>query len=280
MRDNIKNLLTRTVSGAALLAVVAGATMWSQWSFGAMLLIITCGCTCEFNRMSRKMGESPLSIMGVVASILIFAYAFDGFFNSSEQSIPIVLFLMLLIPMIFVVELVRRSENPIINIALTLMPLLYIAAPIALLAGIPIQICGGEWSPLTMLMYFIVVWSNDIFAYLSGITFGKHLLCERVSPKKTWEGFVGGVVGSILIAMAVSKLLGHDTLLWVGIGVIASVTGVLGDLVESMFKRSIDVKDSGNLMPGHGGWLDRFDSLILSAPFVFVYLLIISLLTK
>lgn len=276
----MKTLLTRTVSGAALLAIVAGAILWSQWSFGAMLLIITCGCTYEFNRMARKMGHFPLEAMGLVASISIFAFAFDGFFNSSELSIPISMFVISLIFLSFVMEIFRDQGNPMLNIALTLMPLIYIATPMALLSGVSIQISGGEWSPLVMLLYLIVVWSNDIFAYLSGITFGRHYLCERLSPKKTWEGFFGGVLGSVLVSVAVATLLSQSMALWIGVAVIASVAGVLGDLVESMFKRSLDMKDSGNLMPGHGGWLDRFDSLILSSPFVFVYLLIVNLLTK
>lgn len=167
-----------------------------------------------------------------------------------------------------------------INIALTLMPIFYIAAPMALLAGIPLQICGGEWSPIVMVLYFFVVWSNDSFAYLAGITCGKRLLCEKLSPKKTWEGFIGGVVGSIAMAVAVAYVLDLSIVIWIGIAIIASISGVLGDLVESKFKRSVNIKDSGSLMPGHGGWLDRFDALLLSSPFVFVYLLIISLLTK
>ncbi|MFI3293305.1 MAG: phosphatidate cytidylyltransferase [Rikenellaceae bacterium] len=277
MRDNTRNFATRTLSGAILLVVVAGATLLSQWSFGALLLIITMGCVYEFNRMSRMLGYKPMEAMAIVGSGAIFAFAYDGFFNSSEWSIQIALFLMLIIPMTFAVEVFKGSKMPMINIALTLMPLLYIAAPIALLSGVPIQICGGEWSPITMLLYFIVVWSNDIFAYVAGITLGKHKLCERLSPKKTWEGFFGGLIGSVVISIAVAHILGHNIALWIGIAVIATVAGVLGDLVESMFKRSIDMKDSGSLMPGHGGWLDRFDSLILSSPFVFVYLLIISL---
>ncbi len=277
MRDNIKNFATRTLSGAILLAIVAGATMLSQWSFGALLLIVTMGCVYEFNRMSRMLGYEPLEAMAIVGSGVIVAFAYDGFFNSGEWSIQTSLFFMLIVPLVFVAEVFKGSKTPMINIALTLMPMLYIAAPLALLAGIPIQICGGEWSPLTMLLYFVVVWSNDIFAYLVGITFGKHKMCERLSPKKTWEGFAGGIGGSVLVAIGVAHILGHNIALWIGIAIIATIAGVFGDLVESMFKRSIDMKDSGSVMPGHGGWLDRFDSLILSSPFVFVYLLIISL---
>ncbi len=274
----MNTLLIRTASGVALLAIVMGATLWCQWSFGALLLAITIGCVYEFNRISRSIGYSPLEVMNIAASISIFAFAFDGFFNSSQLSIPIALFVMLLIPLTFVVELFKGQGSPIVNIALTLMPLLYIAAPIALLAGIPIQICGGVWSPVVMLMYIFVIWSNDIFAYLFGVTLGKHHMCEAISPKKTWEGFTGGVVCSVVVAIFIARYLGHDTSLWIGIALVATITGVFGDLVESMFKRSVGVKDSGTLMPGHGGWLDRFDSLILSSPFVFVYLLIISLM--
>ncbi len=274
----MKSLLIRSASGVALLAVVAGATLTSQWSFGALLLVITIGCVYEFYRISRLGGYRPLSLMGLAASISIFVFAFDGFFNSSDLSIPISLFVIALVPLIFVAEIFRCSDSPIVNIAVTLMPLLYIAAPIAMLAGIPIQICAGEWNPYVMLLYMIVVWSNDIFAYLVGVSCGKHLLCEHISPKKTWEGLLGGVLGSMVIAVCVANILDQSVALWIGVSLITSTTGVLGDLVESSFKRSVDIKDSGNVMPGHGGWLDRFDSLILSAPFVFVYLLILTLI--
>ncbi len=257
---------------------MAAATMWSKWSFGVLLLIITIGCVREFNRMSRRLGYKPLRAMNIASAVAIFAFSFDGFFNSSELSIPIGLFVISLIPLTFVVELFDHSEgDPIVNIALTLMPLLYIVLPISLLAGIPIQLCNGEWVPQVMFLYIIVVWSSDIFAYLFGITFGRHYLCEKISPKKTWEGFIGGIAGSVAVSIATSYILGQSMALWIGIALIASITGVLGDLVESMFKRSVHVKDSGSLIPGHGGWLDRFDSLILSAPFVFVYLLIINM---
>ncbi len=274
----MKSLLTRTASGAALVVVVVLATVCSSWSFGALLLAIAVGCVYEFNRMSKMCGYRPLVAMNIASTIAIFAFAYDGFFNSSELSIPLALFVMLLIPLTLVVELFKGGDgNPIINIALTFMPLLYIVVPISLLAGITLQINGGVWSAVVTLIYIMVVWSNDIFAYLFGVVFGKHYLCKSISPKKTWEGFVGGVVGSVAVAVCASLVMGYDVCLWVGIAVVATLTGVLGDLVESMFKRSVDLKDSGSLMPGHGGWLDRFDSLILSAPFVFVFLLFISL---
>ncbi|MFR9602512.1 MAG: phosphatidate cytidylyltransferase [Rikenellaceae bacterium] len=278
MREKITTLLIRSVSAAVMLVVVVGATMWCSLTFGALLLAITVGCVYEFNRISRTLGYEPLEAMNIATSISIFAFAYDGFFNSSALSIPIALFIMLLVPLTFIVELLKGRKNAIVNIALTLMPLLYIAAPLALLAGIPIQISGGVWSPIVMLAYFVVVWSNDVFAYLFGVTLGRHPLCATISPKKSWEGFVGGVIGSIATACLVANFVGGDMALWIGIAIVATTTGVLGDLVESMFKRSVEIKDSGSLMPGHGGWLDRFDSLILSAPFVFVFLLIVNLI--
>lgn len=244
-----------------------------------MLLVITVGCVFEFNRMSQRLGYRPLVAMNIASSVAIFAFAFDGFFNSSELSIPIALFIMLLIPLTFVIELfIENRGEPMVNVAVTLLPLLYIVAPIALLVGIPIQMCDGEWRPIVMLIYILVVWASDTFAYIFGITFGRHHLCKSISPKKTWEGFLGGIAGSVATAKLAATILDDNAGVWIGVALIAAITGVLGDLVESMFKRSVNIKDSGSLIPGHGGWLDRFDSLILSAPFVFVYLLIISLI--
>ena len=109
-----------------------------------------------------------------------------------------------------------------------------------------------------------------------GITLGKHRICERISPKKSWEGFVGGVVAAVGFAALFGWLLKGDVLLWSGLGAVIAVTGVAGDFVESMFKRSAAVKDSGSIMPGHGGVLDRFDALLISAPYALLYLILIS----
>ena len=123
-----------------------------------------------------------------------------------------------------------------------------------------------------MIFYIFIIWANDVFAYLFGITLGKHRLFERISPKKSWEGFFGGVLGAMAMGYTAATILDGNTIVWVGMALVAALSGVFGDLVESMFKRSVDIKDSGNIIPGHGGWLDRFDALILSLPFVFIYL--------
>jgi phosphatidate cytidylyltransferase len=187
-----------------------------------------------------------------------------------------ILYVVLIVPTAFVCELWRKSPTPIENIATTFMGVIYVAVPMSMLFFIP-QMLVGKWSALVMLAFISIIWINDVFAYLFGVTFGKHRLCERISPKKSWEGFFGGLVGAIGAAVLFGHLFDGSLLVWGGLGLITALAGVAGDLVESLMKREVDVKDSGVMMPGHGGFLDRFDALYISVPFVVVYLIIISL---
>jgi phosphatidate cytidylyltransferase len=186
-------------------------------------------------------------------------------------AVILVPYVIMLIPMMFICELYRKSQTPIANIGSTLMGVIYIALPISLFVFIPILLGEGEWKPLAALFYIFIIWANDVFAYLFGITLGRHRLFERISPKKSWEGFFGGLAGAIAMGYVAAIVLEANTTAWMGLALVAAIAGVFGDLVESLMKRSIDIKDSGNIIPGHGGWLDRFDALILSAPFVFIY---------
>ena len=127
-----------------------------------------------------------------------------------------------------------------------------------------------------MLAFISIIWVNDVFAYLVGVTIGKHRLCERISPKKSWEGFFGGLVGAVGVSVLFGHLFGGNLLVWGGLGLVMTLSGVAGDLVESLMKREADVKDSGKMMPGHGGFLDRFDALLLAVPFALFYLIVIS----
>ncbi len=277
MQDKFKSFGKRAVSTIIMTLLLLAATLCSKWSFGAIMLLIVVGSMYEFYQICRHSSHQPLQLMGISAAVAIFAFGFDGFFLQSGWSIPIALFIVAIIPLCFIVELLKQRDGALLNLALTLMPLLYIAAPMALMLGIPLQISGGEWQPWLMLFYMLLIASNDIFAYLVGITCGRHMLCERISPKKTWEGLIGGIVGSLFVGTAIAYFTQGDYLIWCGIAIITSVSGSLGDLVESMFKRSAAVKDSGTLIPGHGGILDRFDAWIISAPLTMVYLLIINL---
>ena len=284
MGVNMKNLVTRSLSGLVLAVVFFSAIYFSKWGFGALMLAIVVGSQREFYRMCRAAGSEPQQFAGSALGIALAVMSFVIFMQfGAEGAVEDVvgktvyalgLYMLLLVPTVFFCEMVRNRPNPIANVATTFAGVIYVALPIALLFFVPLLLGGGVWNPWVMLGYILIVWSNDVFAYLVGCAIGRHRMCERISPKKSWEGFVGGVIGAVGIAVGIAWLLGANLWLWGGLAVVAAVTGVAGDFVESMFKRSVDMKDSGSILPGHGGWLDRFDALLLSAPFVFVYLLI------
>ncbi|MEG0807286.1 MAG: phosphatidate cytidylyltransferase [Alistipes sp.] len=281
MNDKMKNLLVRTLSGAVLAVIVLGAIVWSQWSFGALLAVLLVVGMLEFYKLSENRGNAPQKVIGLVAGLVLFALNFafvcDDIQILGAAQLPFtygMAFLLLIISLMFICELYRKNENPMAAIGTTLMGVCYVAIPFSLMCYLPI--IGSEaWAPGVMIGYVFIIWANDVFAYLVGMTLGRHRLFERLSPKKSWEGFFGGLVGAVAMGMAVAYVLEANLWIWAGLALIASVSGVLGDLVESMFKRSAQVKDSGSLIPGHGGVLDRFDAMLLSAPFVFVYMLFV-----
>lgn len=282
MGEKSRNLITRTLSGAVLLCAVLLAVLWNKYSFGVLLLLIVIGGQREFYRLAKARGIQPQSLAGIVGGVVLFGLNFmlflrwgDGFaVNHTAAVVACALYIMVLVPMIFIGELFANSKTPMANIAVTLTGILYVAFPVSTLLFIPIMLDGGEWRPLVFLMYLFITWANDVFAYLVGMSVGRHRMCERISPKKSWEGFFGGVAGALAVGVLGAYFTGGSYGLWLGAAAIASVAGVLGDLVESMFKRSSEVKDSGNILPGHGGVLDRFDALLISSPVVFVYLAI------
>ena len=279
----MKNLMVRTLSGLVLVAVFVGAVLGSQWSFGALLLLILVGGQTEFYKLARETGLSPQRWMGLAVGVLLFALNFIVFrqFSRSvtDEAGGAVLYLLLyigpLLPTLFVCELFRRSATPLANLGATLLGVLYVAVPLSLLLYVPVLAGDGVWRPETVLCYIFIIWANDVFAYLVGMTFGRHRLCERLSPKKSWEGFFGGLAGAVVTGLAAAYALDANYWVWGGLALVASLSGVAGDLVESMFKREAGVKDSGQVIPGHGGVLDRFDALLLSAPYVFLYLLLV-----
>lgn len=279
----MKNLVVRTLSGLVLVAVFVGAVLGSQWSFGALLLLILVGGQTEFYKLARETGLSPQRWMGLAVGVLLFALNFIVFRQFSRSVtdeaggavLYLLLYIGLLLPTLFVCELFRRSATPLANLGATLLGVLYVAVPLSLLLYVPVLAGDGVWRPETVLCYIFIIWANDVFAYLVGMTFGRHRLCERLSPKKSWEGFFGGLAGAVATGLAAAYALDANYWVWGGLALVASLSGVAGDLVESMFKREAGVKDSGQVIPGHGGVLDRFDALLLSAPYVFLYLLLV-----
>ena len=279
----MKNLMVRTLSGLVLVAGFVGAVLGSQWSFGALLLLILVGGQTEFYKLARETGLSPQRWMGLAVGVLLFALNFIVFRQFSRSVtdeaggavLYLLLYIGLLLPTLFVCELFRRSATPLANLGATLLGVLYVAVPLSLLLYVPVLAGDGVWRPETVLCYIFIIWANDVFAYLVGMTFGRHRLCERLSPKKSWEGFFGGLAGAVATGLAAAYALDANYWVWGGLALVASLSGVAGDLVESMFKREAGVKDSGQVIPGHGGVLDRFDALLLSAPYVFLYLLLV-----
>lgn len=289
MGDKLKNFLVRTASGAVLLGIVLAAIFSGVWGYGALLLFITVVGVWEFYGLARAKGSEPQRGMGMLMSIVLF---FAGFVPSlyiynvidkSELLVDGLLLLMLcaiLLVLTFVIEVFRNRKTPIYNIATTIMGTLYVALPMATLMIIPailneVIYCSDTWIPWVFLFYLLLVWGNDVFAYLVGVTMGKHRMCERLSPKKSWEGFAGGIAGSIAVGAIAAAVLGGSYGVWIGLAVVVALSSVVGDLIESMFKRDAGVKDSGSIMPGHGGILDRFDALIISAPFALIYLWVV-----
>lgn len=266
MTDKLKNLLVRTASGAVLAVVIFGALLWSNWSFALLLALLTVGGLHEFYALARKCGATPQPVLGTLIGL---AVLFVALFVGSRIVVFGILALLLSVPATFVLALWSRSEHPIADIAATITGVFYVAVPFAL-AAICNQYAVHKWP---IVGFILIVWANDVFAYLVGLAIGRHRLFPRLSPKKSWEGFVGGVAGAVGVGLLVAHFgAGGNYGLWAGLALVAAVTGVAGDLVESMFKRAAGVKDSGCLIPGHGGVLDRFDAMLISLPFVCAYL--------
>jgi len=270
----LKDLVTRTLSGILFVGIIVAAILLGQWYFAVVFLVISVFGLLEFFKLVKISGLFPQKIIGVIISIVIFSTIYLWLSNSIDSK-----WFLLLIPLlffVFILELYRKKEKPFDNIAFTFLGLIYISIPFALLSGLAFIDNTSAYTPTILLIYFCLIWLYDSAAYIFGVSFGKHRLFERISPKKSWEGFIGGTVFTLLAAYVISIYFTELSIInWLVIAVIIIVAGTFGDLSESMFKRSIGVKDSGNILPGHGGILDRFDAVFLSSPLVFTYLQLI-----
>ncbi len=240
---------------------------------GAILV----GSLFEFYRLSLKVRVRPQMFLGVALGLLLFLCTY--LHASGSVDLPIMFYAFIPLSMgVFVVEMYRNHSRPFTNIAYTLLGIVYIAGPLSLMNYIAFtpSIGGATYDFGLVLGFFLLLWANDTGAYLVGMSIGKHRLFPRISPKKSWEGFFGGIAIAMGMGALLSQLFTDLPIhVWLVMALIVSVAGVFGDLIESMYKRSLQVKDSGNIMPGHGGFLDRFDAVFFASPIVFVYLQLI-----
>lgn len=274
MNDKLKNLLIRTLSGAVMLTLLLGATLYSYTTFLILILLILVGGMWEFYRLVELDGARPQRWLGMTMGLLLMMGSIVYFaeMNQPQNALYFLPFILVIPFLMLIVELFAGEGDLVKGVGSSLLGVVYVALPLSLLIGIPLLIGDGGWEPWSLLWFIFIIWANDVFAYLVGITLGRHKMCPTISPKKSWEGFVGGIVGAMVAGYVASQVLEDAPQLWCGLALVAAVTGVLGDLVESQLKRRVGVKDSGALIPGHGGVLDRFDALLLAIPFVFLYL--------
>lgn len=276
------NLVRRTVTGAFIVIFVLGGLWLHPVTFFIVGAVMIGGTQREYYIMVRGTGVRPQLVTGIISGFILY-------FTSTMIALGWLPFkgFLALIPVISIVmfiELFRKVERPFDSLAHTFFSILYTAVPFSMFpfaafsqTGLEplLQMEGIQFSPGILIGFFLLLWTNDTGAYLVGSVIGKHRLFERISPKKSWEGFFGGLILTLLVARLFSGWLGvADTAGWMIIAFIISVAGTLGDLLESMLKRSLGLKDSGTVMPGHGGFLDRFDSVVVAFPLVYFYLAI------
>lgn len=271
---NLNNLQQRIFAAVIGVAFILFAVLYNDLTFMLLFCAISTLTQFEFYKLLGLDGNQPLTYYGTFCgiSLIILTYliekdivAFENYFLISP-----------LLAMIFFIKLYKKNDiKPFTNIGFTFLGLIYVALPFSLLIAMAMR--GGTYNYEIVIGSLLLLWASDIGAYFAGTKFGKRKLFERVSPKKSWEGAMGGA----LLAAVVAFTLGHYFLSfepwkWYCIGAIIVVVGTYGDLVESLFKRSIAIKDSGSTIPGHGGFLDRFDGLLLSTPFIVTFIKIFS----
>lgn len=255
------------------MASVVGSLFIGEATFLIVFSAILVLSMFEFYTLSRKARIKPQFFLGILIGLSFFVGSY--LYATGNIEAPFLLGFIPLLTCVFIFELYRNHKHPFHNIAFTYLGVLYIAIPISLFNFMVFNSTTIECSYTyeILLSYFLLIWANDTGAYLFGVSIGKHKIFPRISPKKSWEGFFGGLFFTAIVAWAISLYFHNITFAhWLVIGLLSAIIGVFGDLVESMLKRSIDVKDSGKFLPGHGGVLDRFDSVFLSAPIVFAYL--------
>lgn len=267
-------MVKRSIFGAIYVAIIIAGILGGNFAFLLLLLVLSTLGVNEFlmmvNPESENRADASIALLlrslDCIGAALLVVTMWTGYLF-----IPGIVTYIFYLLIRLSVQLWIKTQNPLHSIATSMMSQLYVALPIALMS-----VVYHRFSPWILLLAFILVWVNDTFAYITGCSIGRHKLWERISPKKTWEGFWGGTIMTAVVAAVCGYFGQLPVLMMAGVGIVVSIFATLGDLVESMIKRTVGVKDSGQLIPGHGGLLDRIDSILFVIPSILIYFLFIS----
>ena len=273
---NKKNLKNRIITGMLGGSLLLSSTL-NEWSYLVVFVIIIFLSTREYYKILSENGFNPNYNLGIFLSVIIFISSF--LYASKESLIGIHFVLVPILPLICLSALYSsNNKETISNVSVTFFGILYISLSISLLNFIVFT--DLVYNSVFLIATLLFLWSSESAAYLGGSLFGRKKLFESVSPMKTWEGVLFGLVANIILAYFIWKYLLIKTFIfWLGFSSVVLISGVFGDLFESLLKRNFNMKDSGNKLPGHGGFLDRFDSFFFVIPYVYFYLKIINQLT-
>jgi phosphatidate cytidylyltransferase len=272
----MSNLQQRVIAALVAVPFLLFCVLYSDYTFLALFLFIGIMAQLEFYKLVGSFGGNlPLTFYGTFCGVVLHLLTF--FIEKGVIAYQNYYILSPLLTLIFFIKLYKaKDEKPFKNIAYTFLGIIYVALPFALLTVLAF-IKDEQYDPNIVLGCLFLLWASDSGAYFAGTYFGKTKLFERVSPKKSWEGSVGGLVAAMGVAFIISRYYtNYATWQWFSIGFIIVVAGTYGDLVESLFKRSMNIKDSADTIPGHGGFLDRFDGLLLSIPFIITFLKLVT----
>jgi phosphatidate cytidylyltransferase len=269
----LKNLWQRTVSGIIYLVILIGSLFLGKYAFGTVFLLTGLLALIEFYDLAGIRGYIHITVPALVAGAVIFILAFlvasraTGFYYLSFAGLVPVL--------LFISALYSSTPDFFKNLTKIFLGLVYIILPLAIANYLVFPASNGfAYTHRIVLGILILVWINDTGAFLAGSAIGRHKLFPRISPKKSWEGLIGGTILTLIAAFWMNRVMGMLSINdWIVLAIVVSVFGVYGDLTESLIKRNANRKDSGTLIPGHGGVLDRIDSMLFVIPVSFIYLI-------
>ena len=262
------NFSKRIISGIVYVAVFLIAILYSEQSYLGLLTFFAGVCLWEFLRIIKSKSFIGYILLGILSFLLLFN---KNILFQKDKILLVCIIYTLVSGVLLIIDLYAKVYKTRNQFAIYFLPIKYIVLPFFFLMLLPF--IDGIYKPYIIIYTIIIIWVNDSFAYLVGKNFGENKLFERISPKKTIEGFIGGLVFSVIAGGIIGYYSSDFSITnWVIIAIITSIFGTLGDLIESKFKRQANVKDSGTIMPGHGGLLDRLDSLFFLAPFVYLYI--------